>query len=228
MIVRRTDSRRPAARKADIRKPGLHPIVLPKPKPGRGMSVFAALLKRQTVRTIGIRKLPLQVISNVLWAACGVNRKNGPFGILGITAASASNSQEIDCYVVTKEGIYLYEPVSHRLDPVVAGDHRSLAIGSGQSKWGARAPVRLIYVVDLEKFSHAGYQEPGLWDPEIQKTYYCVDTGIIAGNVYLYAASEGLATWFHNCNKHAIEAKLKLRPGQRPLFGQTIGYPVRG
>jgi hypothetical protein len=226
MIRRSAKTVRP--RKAAIRKTGLQPVILPKPKPGRTMSVFAALQSRQTIRTIGIRRLPLQVISNMLWAACGVNRKKGPFGVSGLTAASASNSQEIDCYVVMKQGIYLYEPASHRLKPVAAGDYRSLAIGSGQSKWGARAPVRLIYVVDLEKFSHAGYQEPGLWDPEIQKSYYYVDTGIIAGNMYLFAASQGLATWFHNCNKHAFETKLKLRPGQRPLFGQTFGYPVRG
>jgi hypothetical protein len=207
---------------------GLQPILLPKPRPGRGVSVFTALQKRQTVRTISDRKLPLQMVSNLLWAACGINRKKGPFGTLGITAASASNSQEIDCYVAMHSGIYLYEPVSHRLVPVVAGDFRSLAIGRGQGKWGAKVPVRFVYVVDIEKFSKAGYQEPGLWDPEIQKSYYYADTGLIAGNVYLYAASQGLAAWFHNCNRPALAAKLKLRPTQRALFGQTIGYPTKG
>jgi hypothetical protein len=202
------------------------PIKLPKPKPGRSTSVFTALQKRKTLRTISEKKLPLQILSNLLWAACGINRKKGPFGVWGITAASASNSQEIVCYVTMQEGIYLYEPGPHQLVPVVSGDFRSLAIGSGQAKWGAKAPVRFIYVVDIKKFSKAGYQEPGLWDPEIQKSYYYADTGLIAGNVYLSAASQGLAAWFHNCNKPALTAKLKLQSGQRILFGQTVGYPA--
>jgi nitroreductase len=206
---------------------GWQPIVLPKPRPGRSTSVFTALQKRQTIRSIKNKRLPLQVLSNLLWAACGINRKIGPFGIPGSTAATASNSQEIDVYVAKSEGLYLYEPHSHRLVPVVEKDLRVLAIGAGQRSWGSKAPVRFIYVADLYKFSLAGYVEPGLGDPEIQKSYYFVDTGIIAANVYLYAATQGLGCWFHNCNKAVLATQLKLRPGQRVLFGQTIGYPAK-
>jgi nitroreductase len=213
---------------APTRVHDLQPIFLPKPKPGRSTSVFLALQKRRTVRAISDKKLPLQILSSLLWAACGINREKGPFGVLGKTAASASNSQEIDCYVALQDGIYLYEPVLHRLAPVVAGDFRSIAIAGGQAKWGAKAPVRFIYVVDIDKFSKAGYQEPGLWDPEIQKSYFYVDTGLVAANVYLFAASQGLAAWLHNCNKPALSATLKLPPNQRALFGQTIGYPAKG
>jgi hypothetical protein len=88
-----------------------------------------------------------------------------------------------------------------------------------------KAPVRLIYVVDLERFKTAGFPEPGLYDPEIQKSYYFVDTGLIAQNVYLAAASLGLASWSHNCHKAALEKVLGLKPYQRVLFGQTVGYP---
>jgi hypothetical protein len=206
----------------------LQPIELPRPKPGRTMSVFTALQKRITIREVKEKKLPLQMLSNLLWAACGVNRKKGPLGIPGRTAGSASNSQEIDLYVALPEGIYLYGAALHRLVPVVAGDLRSLAIGQGQGNWGAKAPVRFIYVVDIDKFKEAGFQEPGLKNPEIQKSYYYVDTGLIAGNVYLFAASQGLAAWFHNCNIPALTGKLDLSPIQRPLFGQTIGYPEKG
>jgi hypothetical protein len=87
------------------------------------------------------------------------------------------------------------------------------------------APLRLIYVADLDKFRTAGYQEPGLHDPEIRKSYYYVDAGLIAGNVYLYAAAYELAAWFHNCNKRALAKKLNLRSSQRILFGKTVGYP---
>lgn len=77
------------------------------------------------------------------------------------------------------------------------------------------------------KLSHtSGYQEPGLQDAEIQKSYYFVDTGMIAANVYLYAASQYLAAWFHNCDKPALTTKLALRTDQQVLFGQTVGYPT--
>jgi len=206
----------------------LLPIELPSPKLDRGKSVLKALQQRKTIREISDKKLSLQVLSNLLWAACGINRKKVPIGISGRTAASASNSQEIDLYVALQEGIYLYDVLHHSLLPIVAGDLRPLALGQGQPSVGAKAPVRLIYIVDVNKLSHtSGFQEPGLQDPEIQKSYYYVDTGLIAGNVYLFAASLGLASWFHNCNKSGLAVKLNLRADQRILFGQTVGYPVK-
>jgi nitroreductase len=206
----------------------LKPIVLLKPETDNGGSVLKALKQRKTVREISNKKLPLQVLSNLVWAACGVNRKKGPFGIPGRTAATASNSQEIDLYVALEEGTYLYNAIHHRLVPVIAGDLRTLTIGQGQATFGDEAPVRLIYVADVNKLSNtSGYREPGLQNPEIQKSYYFVDTGIIAGNVYLFAASQGLASWFHNCNKPGLSAKLNLRADQKILFGQTVGYPVK-
>ena len=202
----------------------LKPIVLLEPVFDRCLTVFEALKIRRTSRAIGGEKISLQILSDILWAAQGVNRPRGPFGGPGRTAGSASNSQEICIYVAMEEGTYLYEPESHRLSPVAFGDRRALAIGPGQGKAGANAPVRLVYVVDIDKFKKAGFQEPGLYDPEIQKSYYFVDTGLIAQNVYLASSSLGLASWFHNCDKAAIAKEIKLKPHQLPLFGQTIGY----
>jgi len=204
----------------------MKPIKLPSPKDTGTKTVMQALRKRRTVREISGKKLPLQLLSNLLWAAFGVNRKKGPFGISGRTAGSASNSQEIDLYVAMPEGIYLYEAGPHRLTPIVAGDLRSLAIGRGQGSIGTNAPARFIYVVDLDKLVHShGYQEPGLKDPEVQRSYYYVDTGWIAGNLAVFAASQGLTAWFHNCQKEALAEKLKLRSPQRVLFAQTVGWP---
>jgi len=203
-------------------------ITLPRPTLGSDTSVLRALKQRKTIRAISDKPLSAQALSNLLWAACGVNRTIGPFGIPGRTAASASNSQEIDLYVALQEGIYLFNAVHHRLDPVVAGDLRALAISHGQANFAAKAPVRLIYIADVNKLANtSGYQEPGLRDPEIQKSYYYADTGLIAGNVYLFATSQGLASWFHNCNKSGLAAKLNLRADQRILFGQTVGYPEK-
>ena len=205
----------------------LQPIVLPKPEKEGGKSVLAALWERRTNREIKEDKLPPQVLSNLLWAAFGVNREAGPVGLPGRTAASASNSQEIDLYVALPDGIYLYEAAAHRLVPVIAGDLRAKAAKSGRrSAAVAKAPVSIIFVADLARYAQAKFQEPGLKDPEIQKSYYDVATGLIAGNVYLLAAATGLAAWFHNCNKPELADVLKLRPDQRVLFAQTVGYPA--
>ena len=204
----------------------LQPITLPKPEKDGGKSVLAALQERRTNRNVSAEKLSPQVLSNLLWAAFGVNRESGPFGQIGRTAASASNSQEIDVYVALAEGIYLYEAVPHRLAPVASGDHRAKAGGRGRAGGAAQAPVNLIYVADFAKYSQARLQEPGLKDPEIQKSYSSVAVGLIAGNVYLFAASQGLAAWFHNCNKAALAAELKLRPEQHVLYAQTVGHPA--
>jgi nitroreductase len=202
----------------------LQPITLPEPIFNGCESMFEALKKRRTSRSINDKPVSIQVLSDILWAGQGVNRLNGPFGGPGRTAASASNSQEICVYVAREEATYLYDPDYHRMMPVVAGDIRTLAIGPGQGRAGANTPLRLIYVVDLEKFNHAGFPEPGLYDSEIQKSYYFVDTGLIAQNIYLAAFSLGLGSWFHNCNKPEIEKVLKLNSQQRALFGHSIGY----
>jgi nitroreductase len=205
----------------------LQPIELPKPEKDGGKSVLAALNQRKTIRNISEEKLPRQTLSNLLWAAFGVNRQEGPFGQVGRTAASASNSQEIDLYVVLPEGTYLYEAAAHRLAPVVAGDLRAKVGGRGRAGGAAKAPVSLVFVADVARYGKARLQEPGLRDPEVQKSYYFVATGLIAGNVYLFAASQGLAAWFHNCNKAGLAAELKLRPDERVLFAQTVGYPAK-
>src|SRR6516165_7645305 len=105
---------------------------------------------------------------------------------------------------------------------------RSGAINPQQG-FGSTAPVQLIYVADLHRLTHTiGHQEPGLHDPEIQKSYYFVDTGMIAGNIYLFAAAHRLASWFHNCDKQGLANSLALRPQQRVLFAQSIGWPAVG
>lgn len=200
----------------------LKPIKLVKPQTDGGKSVLAALKERKTNRNISSKELAPQTLSNLLWAAFGVNRENSPFRGPGRTAASASNSQEIDLYVALPEGVYLYEAIPHRLRPVVAGDFRRR---SGRRS-AQRAPVNIFYVVDIAKYKKAPFQEPGLRDPEIQKSYYYVATGLIAQNVYLFAASQGLAAHFHNCDKRNTPTEFKLRPEQRVLFSQTVGYPA--
>ncbi len=190
---------------------------------------FPAFENRKTIKEMKEEKLPLQILSNLLWAACGVNRKVTPTGVPGRTAASASNSQEIDIYTILEEGIYKYDPFDNLLNLVISGDFRQFAIGQPQAMFdpGVKAPIRIIFVANVDKLVNtSGHKEPGLIDTDIQKSYYFVDTGLIAGNVYLFAASQGLAAWFHNCNKPELEKLLNVNTNQRVLFGQTVGYPV--
>ena len=201
----------------------LKPLMLPKPDKDGGKSVLAALKERKTTRNVSTKELPAQILSNLLWAAFGVNREKGSFGKPGRTAASASNSQEIDLYIALPEGVFLYEAVPHRLAPVIAGDFRSRA---GRSA-AVSAPVNIFYVADLARYDTGpGQPDRKIGDPEVQKSYYYTDTGLIAANVYLFAASQGLAAWFHNCNKEAAAKEFKLRADQRVLFAQTVGYPA--
>jgi len=200
----------------------LQAITLPKPEKDGGKSVLAALWERRTTRNISAEKLPPQALSNLLWAAFGVNREKASFGKPGRTAASASNSQEIDLYVAMPEGVYLYEAVPHRLTPVVAGDFRARSSRRG----GATAPVHIFYVVDLTRYVLEGNPDRSINNPEVQKSYYYCAVGLIAQNVYLFAASQGLAAHFHNCDKQNTAKEFKLRPEQRVLFAQTVGYPL--
>ncbi len=201
-------------------------IQLPKPADEGGLSVFESLWRRETTRGISPSPLPWQMTSNLLWAACGVNRSTGPLGIYGRTAASASNSQAVDLYVAFEDGVYLYDAIHNLLEPVVEGDLRAGAMTPGQRGVEASAPVQLIYVADTHRLTHtAGFQEPGLLDPDVQKSYDYVSTGMIAANVYLFAAAHGLGAWFHNCDKAGLAQQLGLRPEQRVLFAQSVGYP---
>jgi len=201
---------------------GLQPILLPKPETDGGKSVLAALQERRTNRNIRGEMLPPQILSNLLWAAFGVNREKANFGKPGRTAPSASNSQEIDLYVALPQGVYLYEAIPHRLAPVAAGDFRARS-GRGAA---ATAPVNVFYVVDLARYVLEGNPDRRINDPEVQKSYYYCAVGLIAQNVYLFAASQGLAAWFHNCDKTSTVKDFQLRHSQRVLFAQTVGYPA--
>jgi hypothetical protein len=200
----------------------LQPIVLPPPEKEGGKSVLAALQERKTNRSISPEKLPLQTLSSLLWAAFGINREMAAFNKPGRTAPSASNSQEIDLYVALAEGVYLYEALPHRLTPVVAGDYR----GRAGRRGAASAPVNIFYIVDTTRYDLSDRQpDRAIGDPEVQKSYYYTDTGFIAQNVYLYAASQGLAAWFHNCDKTNTVAEFNLKPEQKVLFAQSVGFP---
>lgn len=193
------------------------PIQLPKPQTEGGKPLMQAIMQRRTTREIAPEKLPLQTLSNLLWAAFGVNRTEGPMGRPGRTAPSAMNMQEIEIYVALAEGVYRYEAVPHRLVPVMAEDIRAKA---GRRPAVAQAPVTLIYVTDLGKFAK-------VQQSELQISFTSADVGFIGQNVYLFCASEGLAAWFHTPDREALGKALGLTGQQRVLYAQTVGYPAK-
>jgi nitroreductase len=186
---------------------GLKPIQLPKPQVTGGMPLMQALDQRQTTRAFLDKPIPPQTLSNLLWAAFGVNRPREVKPELGRTAPSAMNKQEVELYVVLAQGVYIYDAEANLLRPVVAGDLRA--------KMGAppagQAAVTLVYVAD----------------PKLN--FAQVDTGFIGQNVYLFAASEGLNAWFYALHGQqdatAVAAALKLPAGKTPLYAQSVGYP---
>jgi hypothetical protein len=98
---------------------------------------------------ISSHPLSKQVLSDALFAACGVNRAEGPFGTRGVTAASASNSQEIDFYVALHEGTFRFEPDGHKLAMVTGEDLRLFAFTPHQPPIPTEAPTQLTFVVDI-------------------------------------------------------------------------------
>jgi nitroreductase len=185
------------------------PVSLPKPQTDGGMPLMQALKERKTARAFSPQKLPPQLLSNLLWAADGVSRPDGRR-----TAPSAKNWQEIDVYVTTADGVFLYDAKANALIPVSKEDVRA---DTGKQAFIRDAPATLVFVADLSRVSGSD---------EEKALCVAADTGYISQNVYLFAASAGLATGVRAWLERVPLAKLlHLRPDQRIILAQSIGYP---
>ena len=187
-------------------------LKLPAPDKRGGVPLMQALAKRRSSREFLRKQLPLPVLSNLLWAAFGVNRRGG-----GRTAPSAIDAQEIDVYVALPDGAYLYDAQAHALRLVAASDLRRV---TGYQDFVDEAPLDLVLVADHARMRMV---------PAAQReSYASAAAGAIAENVYLYAASAGLATviraWI---DRAAIADALGLTHDQQVLLSQTVGYPLK-
>ena len=187
-------------------------IRLPPPETADGMSLMQALMARHSTREFGTQPLPPQVLSNLLWAANGVNRPQTGRR----TAPSAHDWREIDVYVTTAEGAFRYDPPSHTLIRVVAGDIRPL---TGMQDYVATAPVNLVFVANLDRMTEASSEDKAF--------YSATDAGFIAQNVYLYSASAGLAVVVRGLvDREVLGTALGLGKHQRIVLAQSVGYPA--
>ncbi|RPH89788.1 MAG: SagB/ThcOx family dehydrogenase [Calditrichaeota bacterium] len=177
--------------------------------------LLQALQNRQSRRDILDQQLSSQQLSELLWAANGVNRADGKR-----TAPAAFNTQVVDLYVVLQEGIYLYEPKGHYLLSCVKGDFRSYA---GTQEFVYTAPVNLIYVVDLDKYQFLP-EYAGQVTDEQKMNWALISVGCQAQNVNLYCAAEGLgATVRGLIDVERFSQAAKLKPAQRIVLAQTVG-----
>ena len=186
-------------------------ITLPEPRMDGGKPLMQALKERQSSRAFSTKTLPAQTVADLLWAAFGINRSDSGKR----TAPSARNWQEVDVYAIMERGAYLYDAKSNSLRAVAKGDLRKL---TGTHEFVITAPLNLVYVADITRMKGAA--------PEDQALYSGADVGFVSQNVYLFCASEGLATVVRgSVDRDALAEALNLPEQKRIILAQTVGYP---
>jgi len=187
----------------------LKPIRLPAARMEGGMPLLSALKRRRSTREYLERPLPQQLLSDLLWAAFGINRPSGDR-----TAPYWRHVMVIDVYVAMAEGIWRHEPKAQELQPHRAGDLRAQ---TGLQDFVGVAPLNLVYVAHGERMTDVS--------PEDRRLYASVDAGFIGQNVYLFCASEGWASVFRGAlDTAALGRALNLPAGEFVTFAQTVGY----
>jgi SagB-type dehydrogenase family enzyme len=177
------------------------------------MPLMEALDKRCSTREFDDLTLPEQTLSNLLWAAWGINREESEKH----TAPSSNNKQEIDIYVVKANGVFKFIPKGHSLEVVSGEDFRSFC---GKQDFVVTAPLNLIYVADLVRLEQKDYS--------VEPLASYSNVGFIAQNVYLFCASEGLGAVVRgSVNKEVLQVKLQLKSSQKIILAQTVGFPKK-
>jgi nitroreductase len=191
----------------------LKPLQLPPPRTDGGKPLMQALKLRATGRAFAADPLPAQTLSNMLWAAWGINRAAEGKR----TAPSARNWQEIDLLVVDARGAWRYDAGANTLEPLVAGDLRALTGGQDFVK---DAPLTLVFVADPARMKGS--------DDATRQPWAYADAAFISQNVYLFCASEGLATGVRAMvDRPALAKALGLGADRIIVFAQSVGYPRR-
>ena len=187
------------------------PIKLPVPRQEGGMPLMSALKLRRSTREYSDRPLPQQTLSDLLWAAFGVNRPGGER-----TAPYWRHIMVMDIYAAMADGVWLYDPASHALLPHLAADIRA---DTGLQDFVGTAPLDLVYVAHGERMTDVS--------PADRRLYASVDAGFIGQNVYLYCAAEGLATVFRGAVDYSkLGKRMKLPEQQFVTFAQSAGFPA--
>lgn len=184
-------------------------VKLPSPNKDVAMTLYKALEQRKSVREYADKDVDLQTLSQVLWAACGINRADK--GLL--TAPSAMNRQDVVVYVCKKDGAFVYKPEANDLTKVSDKDLRTTLAGPQQGV--ASAPVFLLLVSDQSKFG--GNSRGALFG--------AMDSGYVSQNIYLACASLGLGTVArYGMDRDTLKKELKLSDTMELELNHPIGW----
>jgi len=185
-------------------------INLPPAQKTGGIPVMEAFQLRKSQRSFSPKELTSQQLSNLLWAAYGINRPDG-----FRTVPAAKNWYEYDIYVLKSDGWFLYEVSKHAL---LKMGNEDLRVYGGTQDFVKAAPVILVYVADFGRMNDT--------TDELRKFFSAVDVGYISQNVYLWCASEGLATIIlGQVDKVKVREVLKLKPDQQVILSQPVAFP---
>ncbi len=186
-------------------------IKLPQPNLNRTGTVMKALSERHSTREFASKTLNLTDLSDLLWAANGVNRKDSGKR----TAPSALNKQDVDVYVVLPEGSYLYDAKNHQLNLIVEGDYRG-AVAGGQA-FVKSAPVSLVLISNLSRFGDTKNAPTQLMG--------AMDAGIVSQNISIFCSAANLATVPRaSMDNNQLKKVLKLKDTQVPMMNHPVGY----
>jgi SagB-type dehydrogenase family enzyme len=189
-------------------------IKLAAPNKTRGAAIMKAFNDRQSVRDYSPESLKPQDLSDLLWAANGINRPDGKR-----TAPSCQNFQDVEVYVILPEGAYFYDAKEHALNPVSAGDYRNAVAGSDRQAFAGTAPVSIVLVADMTKYRDMS---------EGSKLMAAVDVGIVCENICLACSGLGLATVPRGSMDYAaLKTALKLTDKHLLLINNPVGYPKK-
>jgi SagB-type dehydrogenase family enzyme len=188
-------------------------IKLYSPDLNRGLPVMKALSERASTVNFNSKKLKLEDISDLIWAANGINRPE-----LGKrTAPSAINGQDIDVYVVLEDGAYLYDAKNHALNLVAVGDFRKAVAGPQENV--SNAPLFLVLISDISRFSRGDNDKRMIWAYE--------DAGFVSQNINIFCASVGMITRPRaQMDIPKLREVLKLKDTQFPILNNPVSYPV--
>jgi len=183
---------------------------LPEPNKTGGKPLMQAMNERHSSRDFIEKDLTQQQISDLLWAAYGINRPDEGKH----TVATSRNIQDMEVYLTTKDGAYLYLPKEHAIQKVLNIDIREI---TGKQDFVKVAAANLVYVSDFSK--------AGNGTDEVKTMTAATHCGFIGQNVYLYCASEGLISVFRAYFDNADVAKaLNLSENKHVIYCQTVGY----
>lgn len=185
-------------------------IQLLEPTYDEGLTLMQALKARKSSSRFTEKEISLQDLSNIMWAAVGVNRPDGKR-----TAPTGSNRQEIEVYAFFKTGAYYYNYKNHTLELVKEGDFRSLTGRNGAEN----AYLNLLFFADTSKTERENPDGGGA------ATVSYVDVGYVSQNVYLACANAGIGSRARGgWNQQQLVETLGIPPSLWVVLGQTVGY----